>query len=62
MTLFVRGPRRKRASKAVAGMMPTRDTWPASVEPGGEAAGSRPATFDEYQLMHSLLSQRDLID
>lgn len=62
VTLFVRGPRRKRVSNAAVELMPSRDTWPAPAEPGADAAESRPATVDEYRLMRSYLSQRDLID
>lgn len=62
VTLFVRGPRRKNLSNAVAGMMPARDSWPAPAEPGTPAAESRPATLDEYAQMRSYLAQRHLID
>lgn len=62
VTLFVRGPRRKSLSNAAVEMMPSRDSWPAPAEPGGEAAESRPATLDEYRLMRSYLFRRCLID
>ncbi|MEU0836038.1 hypothetical protein [Streptomyces sp. NPDC005969] len=62
MTLFVRGPRRKRLSNADVELMPPRDTWPAAAEPGGEAVESTPATLDEYHRMRSYLLQRRLIN
>ncbi|WP_405914559.1 hypothetical protein [Streptomyces sp. NBC_00728] len=62
VTLFVRGPRRKPLSNAVAEMMPLRDSWPTPAQPGDEPAESRPATLAEYALMRSYLVRRHLID
>ncbi|MFC9534445.1 hypothetical protein ACFT38_28460 [Streptomyces sp. NPDC056975] len=62
VTLFIRGPRRKEASHAVAELMPSRDSWPPAAEEGAEAAESRPATLDEYRAMHKYLRECSLID
>ncbi|MFG2632193.1 hypothetical protein [Streptomyces sp. NPDC048473] len=61
VTLFVRGPRRKSASNAVAELMPSRDAWPTAAEPDREPAESRPATLHEYRMMRSYLARRHLI-
>ncbi|MEU0787788.1 hypothetical protein ABZ341_40440 [Streptomyces sp. NPDC006173] len=62
VTLFVRGPRRKPFSNAVADMMPARASWPAPVDADVEPAESRPATLAEYRQMRSYLARRHLID
>ncbi|MWA07688.1 hypothetical protein [Streptomyces sp. BA2] len=62
VTLFVRGPRRKSISNAVAELMPSHDTWPTPSEPGRQAAESRPATVGEYRLMRTYLFLRGLIN
>ncbi|MGW1301635.1 hypothetical protein ACWD5R_17855, partial [Streptomyces sp. NPDC002514] len=46
VTLFVRGPRRKKLSHAAEELMPPMETWPAPAEPGDQAVESRPATVD----------------
>ncbi|MGW3627811.1 hypothetical protein [Streptomyces sp. NPDC000880] len=61
VTLFVRGPRLKSRSHAVADLMPTVDTWPAPADPGGVPQHSRPASLDEYRAMRNELVRQDLI-
>ncbi|MFE9559041.1 hypothetical protein ACFYOD_37045 [Streptomyces sp. NPDC006703] len=62
VTLFIRGPRRKRSSNSVAAMVPPRESWPAPAEPHQDPAESRPATLAEYHLMRQYLHERRLID
>ncbi|MGV4891564.1 hypothetical protein ACSR0Z_34260 [Streptomyces viridosporus] len=62
VTLFVRGPRRKKLSHAAQELMPPRETWPAPAIPGDEPEESRPPTLEEYQTMRAYLIQRQLID
>jgi hypothetical protein len=62
VTLFIRGPRRKKLSHAVEELMPPKETWPAPTEPGGLPAESRPTTVEEYAGMHTYLIQRGPID
>lgn len=62
VTLFVRGPRRKKLSHAAEELMPTKETWPAPAEPGDQAVESRPATVDEYVMMRNYLIRRRLIN
>ncbi|MGI5144270.1 hypothetical protein [Streptomyces sp. CA-106110] len=62
VTLFVRGPRRKKLSHAAQELMPSRETWPAPAQPGEQAVESRPVTVDEYMRMRDYLIQRRLIN
>ncbi|MFF4756799.1 hypothetical protein [Streptomyces sp. NPDC001270] len=62
VTLFVRGPRRKKLSHAAEELMPPMETWPAPAEPGDQAVESRPATVDEYMMMRDYLIRRRLIN
>ncbi|MFE5190275.1 hypothetical protein [Streptomyces sp. NPDC056628] len=61
VTLFVRGPRRKRLSYAAEELMPPPVTWPAAALPGNEPEESRPCTLPEYQRMRAYLIERNLI-
>jgi hypothetical protein len=61
VTLFVRGPRRKRLSHAVEELMPPPESWPAAAIPGDAPQESRPCTLAEYQDMRAYLIERDLI-
>ncbi|MFE5690570.1 hypothetical protein [Streptomyces sp. NPDC056512] len=62
VTLFIRGPRCKDTSHAVADLMPPKEAWPAASEEGAQAVASRSATFDEYQAMRKYLVEHSLID
>ncbi|MBT2392363.1 hypothetical protein J7E87_23800 [Streptomyces sp. ISL-1] len=61
VTLFVRGPRLKSRSHAVADLMPSVGTWPARAEPGSGPRHSRPASLDEYRAMRDELARQGLI-
>lgn len=61
VTLFVRGPRRKKLSHAAEELMPPLETWPAPALPGGEPEESRPPTLEEYQAMRAYLVRHRLI-
>lgn len=62
VTLFVRGPRRKKLSHAAEEFMPSKDSWPEPAIPGDEPEESRAATLDEYQAMRRYLRDCHLID
>ncbi|MEV8568127.1 hypothetical protein AB0436_21540 [Streptomyces sp. NPDC051322] len=62
VTLFVRGPRRKKVSHAVEALMPSQATWPAPAAPGEEPEESRPATLGECLAMRAYLVQQRLIN
>ncbi|MFJ3309673.1 hypothetical protein ACIPSA_43055 [Streptomyces sp. NPDC086549] len=62
VTLFVRGPRRKRLSNAAEELMPSKESWPQPAIPGDEPEESRAATLDEYLQMRRYLRDRRLID
>ncbi|MFF7130452.1 hypothetical protein [Streptomyces sp. NPDC008240] len=62
VTLFVRGPRRKKMSHAAGELMPPPQSWPAPAVPGDAPKESRPCTLAEYQAMRAYLIQRRLID
>ncbi|MFF4283277.1 hypothetical protein ACFY0Z_31410 [Streptomyces kronopolitis] len=62
VTLFIRGPRRKKLSHAAEELMPPRDTWPAPALPGDEPQESRPPTLEEYHAMRAYLIQCRLIN
>ncbi|MER6629016.1 hypothetical protein ABT301_12335 [Streptomyces sp. NPDC000987] len=61
VTLFMRGPRRKKLSHAAEDLMPPRESWPAAAIPGDAPEESRPCTLAEYQRMRTYLIERDLI-
>lgn len=62
VTLFVRGPRRKKLSHAAEEFMPPKERWPQPATRGGEREESRPATVDEYLTMRHYLRDHGLID
>ncbi|MFJ9360798.1 hypothetical protein [Streptomyces mirabilis] len=62
VTLFVRGPRRKKLSHAAEELMPPKETWAAPAEPGDPRVESRPATVEEYTQMRTYLMQHRLIN
>ncbi|CQR61786.1 hypothetical protein [Streptomyces leeuwenhoekii] len=62
VTLFVRGPRRKKSSHAAGDLMPPKETWPDPAAPGEEAVESRPATLSEYEQMRGYLIRCHVID
>ncbi|MGW5250448.1 hypothetical protein ACWEQN_43195 [Streptomyces sp. NPDC004129] len=49
VTLFVRGPRRKKLSQTAEEFMPPPEHWPAAAIPGNAPEVSRPCTLAEYQ-------------
>ncbi|WP_433456380.1 hypothetical protein ACQPXS_46655 (plasmid) [Streptomyces sp. CA-142005] len=61
VTLFVRGPRRKKLSHTAEELMPPPENWPAAAIPGDAPEESRPCTLAEYQRMRTYLIERDLI-
>ncbi|MFE3638165.1 hypothetical protein [Streptomyces sp. NPDC059168] len=61
VTLFVRGPRRKKLSHAAEELMPSYENWPAPAIPGDVPTESRPCTRAEYQSMRTYLVRHDLI-
>ncbi|MFF5020244.1 hypothetical protein [Streptomyces sp. NPDC001165] len=61
VTLFVRGPRRKKLSHAAEELMPPRASWPEPAIPGDAPEESRPCTLAEYQRMRTCLIERHLI-
>ncbi|MGW2696088.1 hypothetical protein ACWC3Y_30510 [Streptomyces sp. NPDC001296] len=61
VTLFVRGPRRKKLSHAAKELMPPPESWPAAATPSDAPEESRPCTLAEYQSMRTYLIERDLI-
>ncbi|MGV9567838.1 hypothetical protein [Streptomyces sp. NPDC003480] len=61
VTLFVRGPRRKKLSHAAEELMPPPESWPAAATAGDAPEESRPCTLAEYQSMRTYLIERDLI-
>lgn len=62
VTLFVRGPRRKKLSHAAEELMPSPATWPAPAIPGDKPKESRPPTLEEYRAMRTYLIRRRLIN
>jgi hypothetical protein len=61
VTLFVRGPRRKKLSHAAEELMPSWENWPAPAIPGDVPEESRPCTLAEYQRMRAYLIEHDVI-
>ncbi|MEV6296761.1 hypothetical protein AB0M41_41585 [Streptomyces sp. NPDC051896] len=61
VTLFVRGPRRKKLSHTAEELMPSPESWPAAAIPGDAPEVSRPCTLAEYQRMRTYLIERGLI-
>ncbi|MFD7282157.1 hypothetical protein ACFV80_35305 [Streptomyces sp. NPDC059862] len=62
ITLFVRGPRRKKLSHAATELMPAKTSRPAPAEPGDQVVESRPATVEEYVRMRTYLIDRRIIN
>ncbi|MCX5064199.1 hypothetical protein OG895_43835 [Streptomyces sp. NBC_00201] len=61
VTLFTRGPRRKKLSHAAEELMPPPDSWPSAAIPGDTPEESRPCTLAEYQRMRAYLIEHALI-
>ncbi|MEV6959412.1 hypothetical protein AB0M97_09445 [Streptomyces sp. NPDC051207] len=61
VTVFLRGPRRKKLSHAAEELMPPRDGWPEAATPGDEPQESCPCTLAESQRMRAYLIERNLI-
>jgi hypothetical protein len=61
VTLFVRGPRRKKVSHAAEEFMPPMSSWPSPAILSDEPEESRAATLHEYLAMRDYLQDRRLI-